>query len=163
MPSRRFATIAGSSWPRVLQSSEEGIVLVDENVVANNPDSNQSSGDDSEHASSEKLSSGWGGVLGEDHDEEAWSDAHWGKEDQDNNWEVPVIYSLRIKKKFIVTTLLSRQLLGAGAVVGALDGTNRSRRRYCTRTTPQEVGGSKGEKNSRVYKNKIQELENYQE
>jgi hypothetical protein len=74
-----------------------------------------------------------------------------------------VIYSLRIKKKFIVTTLLSRQLLRAGAVVGALDGTNRSRRRYSTRTTPQEVGGSKGEKNSRAYKNKIQELENYQE
>jgi hypothetical protein len=73
------------------------------------------------------------------------------------------MYSLRIKKKFIVNTLLSRQLLRAGAVVGALDGTNRSRRRYCTRTTPQEVGGSKGEKNSRVYKNKIQELENYQE
>ena len=39
-------------------SSEDGIVLVDENVVANNPDSDQSSGDDSEHASSEKLSSG---------------------------------------------------------------------------------------------------------
>jgi len=42
----------------VTLSSEDGIVLVDENVVANNPDSDQSSGDDSEHASSEKLSSG---------------------------------------------------------------------------------------------------------
>jgi len=42
----------------VTLSSEDGIVLVDEYVVANNPDSDQSSGDDSEHASSEKLSSG---------------------------------------------------------------------------------------------------------
>ena len=37
-----------------------------------------------------KFSSGGGGVLGEENNEEAGSNAHWGKEDQDNDWEVPV-------------------------------------------------------------------------
>ena len=38
-------------------SGENGIVLVDEYVVADNPDGNQGGGDDSEHAGSEEFSS----------------------------------------------------------------------------------------------------------
>ena len=71
-------------------ASEDGVVLVNEYVVADNPDGNQSGGDDSEHAGGEKFSSGGGGVLGEENNEEAGSNAHWGEEDQDNDWEVPV-------------------------------------------------------------------------
>ena len=42
----------------VTLSSENSVVLVDEYVVADDPDGNQSSGDDSEHAGGEKFSSG---------------------------------------------------------------------------------------------------------
>ena len=74
----------------VTLSSEDGVVLVDEYIVADDPDGNQGGGDDSEHAGGEKFSSAGGGVLGEENNEEAGSNAHWGEEDQDNNWEVPV-------------------------------------------------------------------------
>ena len=42
----------------VTLSSENGVVLVDEYVVADDPHGNQGGGDDSEHAGGEKLSSG---------------------------------------------------------------------------------------------------------
>jgi hypothetical protein len=74
----------------VTLSSEDGVVLVDENVVADNPDGNQGGGDDSEHASSEKFSSAGSGILSEENDKEARSNAHWGKEHDNDNWEVPV-------------------------------------------------------------------------
>jgi len=74
----------------VTLSSEDSVVLVNEYIVADDPDGNQSGGDDSEHAGSEKFTSGGGGILGEENNEEAGSNAHWGKEHQDNNWEVPV-------------------------------------------------------------------------
>jgi len=74
----------------VTLSSENGVVLVDEYIVADDPDGNQGGGDDSEHAGGEEFSSAGGSVLGEENNEEAGSDAHWGKEDQDNDWEVPV-------------------------------------------------------------------------
>ena len=74
----------------VTLSSEDGVVLVDEYVVADDPNGNQGGGDDSEHAGGEKFSSAGGGVLGEENNEEAGSNAHWGEEDQDNDWEVPV-------------------------------------------------------------------------
>ena len=71
-------------------SSENSVVLVDEYVVADDPDGNQGGGDDSEHAGGEKFSSGGGGVLGEENNKEAGSNAHWGEEDQNDDWEVPV-------------------------------------------------------------------------
>ena len=74
----------------VTLSSEDGVVLVDENVVADNPDGNQGGGDDSEHAGSEKFSSAGSGILSEENDKEAGSNAHWGEEHQNDNWEVPV-------------------------------------------------------------------------
>ena len=74
----------------VTLSSENSVVLVDEYVVADDPDGNQGGGDDSEHAGGEKLSSGGGGVLGEENNKEAGSNAHWGEEDQNDDWEVPV-------------------------------------------------------------------------
>ena len=74
----------------VTLSSEDGIVLVDEYVVADNPDGDQSSRDNSEHAGGEKFSSAGSGVLGEENDKEAGSNAHWDQKDQNDNWEVPV-------------------------------------------------------------------------
>lgn len=74
----------------VTLSSEDGVVLVDEYIVADNPDGNQGGGDDSEHAGGEEFSSAGSGVLGEENNEEAGSNAHWGEEDQNNDWEVPV-------------------------------------------------------------------------
>jgi len=74
----------------VTLSSEDGVVLVDEYIVADDPNGNQSGGDDSEHAGGEELSSGGGGVLGEENNEEAGSNAHWGEEHQNDDWEVPV-------------------------------------------------------------------------
>jgi hypothetical protein len=74
----------------VTLSSEDGIVLVDEYVVADDPDGDQSSRDNSEHAGGEKFSSAGSGVLGEENNKEAGSNAHWGKEHNDNDWEVPV-------------------------------------------------------------------------
>ena len=74
----------------VTLSSENSVVLVDEYVVADDPDGNQGGGDDSEHAGGEKFSSGGGGVLGEENNKEAGSNAHWGEEDQNDDWEVPV-------------------------------------------------------------------------
>jgi len=74
----------------VTLSSENGVVLVDEYVVADDPDGNQSGGDDSEHAGSEEFASGGGGILGEENNKEAGSNAHWGEEHQNDDWEVPV-------------------------------------------------------------------------
>ena len=74
----------------VTLASEDGVVLVNEYVVADNPDGNQSGGNDSEHAGGEKFSSGGSGVLGEENNEEAGSNAHWGKEHNNDDWEVPV-------------------------------------------------------------------------
>ena len=55
----------------VTLSSENGIVLVDEYVVADDPNGNQSGGDDSEHAGSEKFTSAGGSILGEENNKEA--------------------------------------------------------------------------------------------
>ena len=74
----------------VTLTSEDGVVLVDEYVVADDPDGNQSGGDDSEHAGSEKFTSAGSGILGEENNKEAGSNAQWGEENQNNNWEVPV-------------------------------------------------------------------------
>jgi len=71
-------------------SSEDCVVLVDEYVVADDPDGNQGSGDNSEHAGSEKFSSAGSGILGEENNKEAGSNTHWGEEQQNDDWEVPV-------------------------------------------------------------------------
>ena len=80
--------VSVSLW--VTLSSENGVVLVDEYVVADDPDGNQGGGDDCENASSEESSSGAGSILGEESNEETGSNAQWGKEHEDNDWEVPV-------------------------------------------------------------------------
>ena len=80
--------VSVSLW--VTLSSEDGVVLVDENVVADDPDGDQGGGDDSKNASSEELSSGAGSILGEENNEETGSNAQWGKEYEDDDWEVPV-------------------------------------------------------------------------
>lgn len=54
----------------VTLSSKDGIVLVDENVVADDPNSGQGGGDDSEHASGVKFTSAGGGILSEEYNEE---------------------------------------------------------------------------------------------
>ena len=80
--------VSVSLW--VTLSSEDGVVLVDENVVADDPDGDQGEGDDSKNATSEKLSSGAGSILGEENNKETGSNAQWGKEYEDDDWEVPV-------------------------------------------------------------------------
>ena len=80
--------VSVSLW--VTLSSEDGVVLVDENVVADDPDGNQGEGDDSKNATSEELSSGAGSILGEENNKETGSNAQWGKEYEDDDWEVPV-------------------------------------------------------------------------
>jgi len=80
--------VSVSLW--VTLSSEDGVVLVDEYVVADDPEGDQGGGDDSEHAGGEKFSSAGGGILGEENNKEAGSNAHWGEEHDDNDWEVPV-------------------------------------------------------------------------
>lgn len=74
----------------VSHSRVDGVTLVNPNVVAENPDAGESSGDDSELACDEELSSGGLGILGEENDEEAGSDNHWNVEHEEHNWEVPV-------------------------------------------------------------------------
>jgi hypothetical protein len=71
-------------------SGENSVVLVNENVIAHNPYGDQGGWNDSEHAGGEKLASRGGGILGEENNKEAGSNAHWGKEHNDNNREVPV-------------------------------------------------------------------------
>jgi hypothetical protein len=61
----------------VTLSGKNGIVLVNEYVVADNPDGNQSSGNNSKHAGSEEFSSGKCNILGEEYNKEAGSNAHW--------------------------------------------------------------------------------------
>ena len=80
--------VSVSLW--VTLSSEDGVVLVDEYVVADDPEGDQGGGDDSEHAGGEKFSSAGGGILGEENNKEAGSNAHWGEEHDDYDWEVPV-------------------------------------------------------------------------
>lgn len=80
--------VSVSLW--VTLSSEDGVVLVDENVVADDPDGDQGEGDDSKNATSEELSSGAGSILGEENNKETGSNAQWGKEYEDDDWEVPV-------------------------------------------------------------------------
>lgn len=74
----------------VTHSRVDGVVLVNPNVVAEDPDAGEGSGDDSELACNEKLAPAGLGVLGEEHNEEAGSDDQWNVEDQKNDWEVPV-------------------------------------------------------------------------
>jgi len=74
----------------ITHSGVDGVALVNPNVVAENPDAGEGSGDDSKLAGDEKLSSGGLGVLGEENNEEAGSDDHWDVEYRKHNWEVPV-------------------------------------------------------------------------
>lgn len=74
----------------ITHSGVDGVALVNPNVVAENPDAGEGSGDDSKLAGYEKFSSGGLGVLGEENNEEAGSDDHWDIKDQKDNWEVPV-------------------------------------------------------------------------
>ena len=74
----------------VTHSGVNGVVLVNPNVVGEDPDAGESSGDDSELACNEELSSGGLGVLGEEHNEEAGSNNEWNVEEEQNGWEVPV-------------------------------------------------------------------------
>lgn len=74
----------------VTLSSEDGVVLVDENVVADDPEGNQGGGNNSEHAGSEKFSSAGSGVFSEENNKEAGSNAHWGEKNNNDDWEVPV-------------------------------------------------------------------------
>lgn len=74
----------------VTHAGVNGVALVNPNVVAEDPDAGEGSGDDSELACNEELTSGGLGVLGEEHNEEAGSDDHWDVKGQKHNWEVPV-------------------------------------------------------------------------
>ena len=74
----------------VTHSRVNGVLLVNPNVVGEDPNAGEGSGDDSELAGDEKLSSGGLGVLGEEHNEEAGSNNEWNVEEQQNGWEVPV-------------------------------------------------------------------------
>ena len=71
-------------------SSEDSVVLVNENVVAHDPHGNKCEGNEREEAGSEESSSGVLSILGEESNEEAGSNAEWGKEYEDDDWEVPV-------------------------------------------------------------------------
>ena len=74
----------------VAHSGVDGVRLVDPDVVGNDPNAGEGSGDDSELACNEELSSGGLSVLGEEHNEEAGSDDQRNVEEEQNNWVVPV-------------------------------------------------------------------------
>ena len=74
----------------VTHSGVDGVALVNPDVVADDPDGGEGSGDDSELAGDEELSSGALSVLREENNEEAGSDDHWNVKGQKHDWEVPV-------------------------------------------------------------------------
>jgi len=84
----RHLAIGISLW--VTLSSENSVVFVNENIVAHDPYGDQSGRNDSEHAGGEKFTSAGSGIFSEEYYKEARSNAQWGKEYEDNNWEVPV-------------------------------------------------------------------------
>lgn len=74
----------------VTHSGVDGVVLVDPNVVADDPHAGEGGRDDSKLAGNEKFSSGGDGVLGEEVHEEGGSNDQWNVEHQKHDWEVPV-------------------------------------------------------------------------
>ena len=83
----------------VTHSCVDAILLVDPDVVAESPNSNEGGRDDSEHATGEKLSSGGLGILGEENDEEGTSEDQWDQKDEIDNWEIPINIIVKDKEE----------------------------------------------------------------